>query len=346
MIHGAAAAFTRKGAALCDRLCAALPGSWRGYAPSRYCTGSLREIRGGVGEWAAGQFSRVDALLFVGAAGIAVRAVAPLLRGKDRDPAVVCVDQEGRFVIPLLSGHMGGANKLARQIADLCGGEAVITTATDRDGVFAVDAWAVERGYAIPHPHMIKAVSGALLDSGEVGMCSRFPVEGELPPGIRRGGDCGTGICISLAPEAPFPNTLWLVPRCLWLGVGCRKDTGYRELERHVLETLESRSLSPHGLAGVATIDRKAEEPAILELCRRYRLPLRIYDVRSLQAARGEFQPSAFVQSVTGVDNVCERAASLAGDRMMIPKTSRSGVSIAVSAINWRVTFATAYGGN
>ena len=122
-------AFTDIGLALAKRLAAALPGS------------VARCGRDGdsLAEWTSAQFVQSDALIFVGAAGIAVRAIAPHCKSKTTDPAVVVVDECGRFAVPILSGHLGGANDLARAIAAVCGAVPVITTATDAHGIFAVD---------------------------------------------------------------------------------------------------------------------------------------------------------------------------------------------------------------
>ena len=118
-------------------------------------------------EWTAAAFRRAEALIFVGAAGIAVRSVAPHLVSKARDPAVVVVDELGRFAVPILSGHLGGANDLAREIAGLLGGQAVLTTATDARGIFAFDQWARRLGCAIPDPEKIRPVASRMLAGGQ-----------------------------------------------------------------------------------------------------------------------------------------------------------------------------------
>ena len=135
-------AFTARGNALAERLAAELTGAG---CPAACTREGLR-----VEEWAARAFGRSEALVFVGAAGIAVRAIAPCLRHKSTDPAVVVVDEAGRYAVPILSGHLGGANDLARRIAALTGAEAVLTTATDVNGVFAADQWARRQGLLVP----------------------------------------------------------------------------------------------------------------------------------------------------------------------------------------------------
>lgn len=157
-------------------------------------------------DWTARQFAGSDALVFVGAVGIAVRAIAPHCQNKAQDPAVVVLDECGRFAVPILSGHLGGANDLARALAAVCGAVPVITTATDANGVFAVDEWAKHQNCTVLEPERIKKVSGALLAGRTVRFASDWPIAGSPPAG--------------LAEDAAAPDfALTLCPagmRCIW----------------------------------------------------------------------------------------------------------------------------------
>ena len=137
-----------------------------------------------LGAWTAEQFAQADALVYVGATGIAVRAIAPYVRDKFVDPAVVSVDEAGRFAVPLLSGHVGGANELARAVAQICGGQAVVSTATDVNELFAVDEWAARRGFCIVERAIAKEISAWLLEGKPVGFASDFALDWEPPSGI------------------------------------------------------------------------------------------------------------------------------------------------------------------
>ncbi len=145
-------AFTDTGLALAKRLAAPCPAALPGAGRMAF-----------LAEWASAQFAQSDALIFVGAAGIAVRAIAPHCKSKAADPAVVVLDECGRFAVPILSGHLGGANDLARAIATVCGAVPVITTATDAHGIFAVDEWAKHQNCMVLEPERIKQVSSNLL---------------------------------------------------------------------------------------------------------------------------------------------------------------------------------------
>ena len=177
----AAIAFTPPGLQLGRRLGAALGQGWEltaGFGPGG-C---------GVREWTAARFGAYDALVFIGAVGIAVRAVAPHLHSKGSDPAVVVLDEGGRFVIPLVSDHLGGAGALARRLAALTGGQAVLTAASDVRGAFAFDRWARAQGMAVQNPGRIRPVAARYLNGGAVTVHSRFPIQGTPPPGVRLAG--------------------------------------------------------------------------------------------------------------------------------------------------------------
>ncbi len=181
-------AFTERGYALAERTARALsdcaqtgeddPG-WDVSVSRGFGEGKV-DLRA----WTALAWEASDALLFVGAAGIAVRAIAPHVASKASDSAVVAIDEAGRFAVPLLSGHLGGANELAQTVARVAGAIPVITTATDVRGVWAVDTWARRAGLAVSNPEAIKRVSARLLSGGRVALYSDMPISGQPPEGV------------------------------------------------------------------------------------------------------------------------------------------------------------------
>ena len=193
-------AFTAKGLALAQKLAAAYPGS--------VTRGGHEAGQVHLADWTARQFAGSDALVFVGAVGIAVRAIAPHCQSKAQDPAVVVLDECGRFAVPILSGHLGGANDLARALAAVCGAVPVITTATDANGVFAVDEWAKHQNCTVLEPERIKLVSGALLAGKTVQFASA--ASGAAHRRAGRGlqtrhqhRNAGRSLCSFLCPEPP-----------------------------------------------------------------------------------------------------------------------------------------------
>ncbi|HIQ96511.1 MAG TPA: cobalt-precorrin 5A hydrolase [Candidatus Limivivens merdigallinarum] len=298
-------------------------------------------------DWTADMFDEKDALLFIGASGIAVRSIAPFVADKRKDPAVVVMDEKGQFVISLLSGHLGGANELTGKIANLTGAIPVITTATDVNGRFAVDIFAKKLGLYIGDMKMAKLVSADVLDEKKIGLVTSFPILGAVPEEIQvlepeEPFEGKTGMVIALNEErSPFLNTLHLIPRIVTVGVGCRKGKEKQEIEDAILRTLGKHHLSIHSLEKVASIDLKAEEEGILAFCEKYAVPFETYSAEELSLAEGSFTPSPFVENVTGVDNVCERSAIL-GSRngsLIEKKQAADGVTVALAVREWSVEF-------
>lgn len=210
------------------------------------------------------------------------------------------LDECGRFAVPLLSGHLGGANALARALAEVCGAIPVITTATDANGVFAVDEWA-KAPCAVLEPERIKLVSGALLAGHTVRLASDWPVQGIPPAGVALvGAGEAADFALTLAPGKTAPEALHLVPRIGVLGVGCKRGTTADQLEAAFAAFCAAHGLAPAGIRGAASIDLKQDEPGLAAFCARPRLAITFYTARQLQAVEGHFTPSAFVRSVTG----------------------------------------------
>lgn len=332
-------AFSRRGCDTARRAAAALPGEEkRLYTVERLREPDFAPIPRPSRDFYGEVFAWADAMVFVGACGIAVREIAPHVRSKRTDPAVLCVDELGRFVISLLSGHIGGANDLACQLAEALGAVPVVTTATDLNRRFSVDAWAARAGLHIAGMAEAKAVSAAILE-GDVPLVSDFPIVGALPPGVVPGEAGEVGICLSCREKAPFDRTLLLVPRALRLGLGCRRGTPADQIAQAVDRVLAEHKIHPAAVGSCASIDLKAEEPGLLDFCARRGWPVRFYTAAELAAVPGAFTSSAFVKSVTGVDNVCERAALMGGGRLIVRKTAMDGVTVALAEDDWEVRF-------
>ena len=321
--------FTDRGAALAEQFKATLGGE-------AACTRQIESFS--LSRWTAEAFGAFDALVFVGAVGIAVRAVAPFLKSKAKDPAVVAVDECGRFAVPVVSGHLGGANDLAREISEICGAVAVITTATDANGLFAVDEWAKRQHCAVTDPHGIKAVSAKILVGQTVRVCSEWPVEGPCPEGVTLTDGPDWDVRVDVRRHE---GGLCLAPKALVLGMGCRRGTPREALETAFRELCAEENLWPEAVCAAATIDLKAEEPGLLDFCAGHGWPLTTYSAKELRKAEGMFTPSAFVERTTGVDNVCERSAALsAGGPLLTEKHAGNGVTMALAwrpfRLDWR----------
>ena len=329
--------------------------------------------------WAGEKFSDSDALIFIGAAGIAVRSVAPYVASKKSDPAVLVIDECGQFVISLLSGHLGGANELALEAAEILHAVPVVTTATDLHHRFAVDVFAKKNNCSIFNMKAAKEVSAALLAGKKVGFYSEFPVEGELPDGLvlcneygipvgtvdtkqevsdKEGEDsadkteltaeksesadidCGIAVTMHISCT-PFISTTQVVPRCLTLGMGCRKGKDVQGIAEAAQKVLVRSELYKEAFEQIASIDLKKDEQGIQALSEDWHIPFITYTENELKQVPGEFTPSPFVKKITGVDNVCERSAVLASGNgsLLQKKTGENGVTTAVAAREWRIHF-------
>lgn len=322
----AAIAFTQAGLALGRRLQRLLEGDTVSLAAA---TG---EQKVSFRHWTEEHFPVRDALIYIGATGIAVRAVAPFLKSKTCDPAVLVLDDRGRFCIPLVSGHLGGANALARRVAELIDAIPVITTATDNHGVFAIDTWAKAQGFTLENPQGIKTVSSQLLEGKTVRIRCDFPTAGRIPEGLVLVHEKPYDAAITIKPKTN-QSTLFLIPPVACVGVGCRKNIALEALEEAYHMLLRKGGIDPAAVCGLYSIDLKAEEPALLALAEKLGLPLITYSAAQLNGVKGNFSASAFVQKTTGTDNVCERSAVLGsgGGRLILKKNAGNGVTMAMA---------------
>ena len=339
-MNAAIFAFTDAGKAAARRVRALLceSGEARVFVPERLADGDCAAYTGDLRAFTGSVFDR-DALIFVGACGIAVRAVAPHVASKRNDPAVLCVDEKLRFAIPLLSGHIGGANRLARRLAEALGAVAVVTTATDVNGRFAVDAWAAERGLHIGSMALAKRISAEILTRDIPFFCERGGGDTPLPDGLVWGEAGDLGVCVAVRDIRPFRETLLLTPRALRVGLGCRRGTPEAAVDAAIREAFDRCGLRPEAVADAATIDVKGDEPGLIDCCRRRGWPVALYSAEQLRAVPGAFSHSDFVEKAVGVGNVCERAAAASGGRIVAPRFAGNGVTVAVAEMEWGIDF-------
>lgn len=299
----------------------------------------------------AANFSQYGGHVVLAAAGIVVRALAPLLVHKAQDPAVVVVDQAGRFAVSLLSGHLGGANSLARRVAEILGGQAVITTATDSAGLPSLEMLAGELGYAVQNLPALAGVSMALLEGRQPAL---HDPQGWLWPLLERR---WSGLFILAkddqvaglrdrpliwvgwrAIEAP-PAWLVLRPPALVAGLGCNRGTDVDEMESLLRRVLHDQGLSPACLACLASVEAKRDEAGLIELAARLGLPLKFYSPEELATVEVP-NPSATVAKHMGVASVCEAAALLAAHsrRLLVKKHKSANVTLALALASPRAS--------
>ncbi len=288
-----------------------------------------------------------DGIVAVMATGIVVRMAAPLLQGKETDPAVVVMDEAGKFAISLLSGHLGGGNELAERCAFVTGARAVITTATDVNGLPSFDMLATEHGWAIDDLGRVKLLNSLLLDDGEIAVVdatglvrSYFHGRGRLVfhdtfvAALRSGAKGLLFVTNSVVPpQFQAENLLVLRQRNLVLGVGCNSGTSREEIEGVIMANLKRLFLSPRSIACLATAEAKREEPGLLDCAAALEVPLRWYTSEELNEVAAPSPPSGHALKAIGAKGVAEPAALLAshGGKLLLQKVKDGNVTLAIA---------------
>jgi len=292
-------------------------------------------------------FARVDGLVCVMATGIVVRLLAPHLRGKQFDPAVVVVDEAGRYAISLLSGHLGGANELAQEVSEILGGQAVITTATDVNQLPAWDEVARRLDMAVEPVERIKLLNGLLLSEGAISLFDpdgRVAAEFADVPGVRREQNFANALMSNAAgvvfvtprhlPQLEAQAKLLVLrPRCYAVGIGCNRGTCADEIEAVIRAEMEKAVLAPASIACLASIDAKQDEGGLLDAAARLGVPLTFFSKEQLNGIDAPSAPSEHALQAVGAKGVCEPAALLAagGGKLLVSKKKSGNVTVAVA---------------
>jgi cobalt-precorrin 5A hydrolase len=337
-------ALTPQGAALARRLCRDLAGAqcWlpRGQAGDDPQVRAFDQLAPVFQD----AFASRENLVCIMAAGIVVRKIASHLRSKDTDPAVVVVDEGGQFAVSLLSGHLGGANDLAREVARILGGTPVITTATDVQGLPALDSLAGARGWAIENLAAVRQVHMALLSGQPVRLVdpegyladllkenSRlFISENDLDAALTAE---GPGVYVGFRERAWPPGWLVLRPRNLVAGMGCHKGTPALEILGFIKEIFRQEGLSLASLKALATIEAKKEEPGLRQAAASLGVEFIWFTAEELKTVTVP-HPSPEVARHLGVESVSEAAALKAGGvELILDKVKGANATLAVARV-------------
>ncbi len=295
--------------------------------------GTAQNIEEKFSEFTAGIFYKYEVIVFIMAAGIVVRTIAPLIKSKIEDPAVLVMDEKGKFAVSLLSGHLGGANDAALLIADKTGAQAVITTATDVNDLTAVDMLAKQNGLIIDSMDDCKEVTSIMVNGGSVSIESDIPVT--FPRGYvsdRKSADAVVFITNKRRIDSPGCSVK-LIPANIIIGMGSRKDADTEETLKFLYGELDRLNIDPRAVKCIATIDLKKNEPAIVEAARNLGTKLIIFTADEISEVEDLFESSDFVKSAVGVSSVSGPSAYLASNRrgkMIAEKLKANGVTISI----------------
>ena len=252
------------------------------------------------------QFNRYDAHIFIMATGIVIRKIAPLIKSKDVDPAVVVIDEQERFVISLLSGHLGGANELASDLAQQFSLLPIITTSSDITGKIAIDTLSQKMNCEMENLEKAKNITSLIVDNKKVDIL--------LPKNVTFG-ENGNSEGVVITSNKENIEVMRLYPKNLILGIGCRRGTLKEDILKAVDILMKKYNLSYKSIRKIATVDVKADEVGLIDAAKELGHELIIIDRSEILTVESNFKGSEFVKKQIGVTCVSEPCAYLASNK-------------------------------
>lgn len=283
-------------------------------------------------------------ILFISSCGIAVRKISPFVKDKFLDSPVLVMDEKSKFIIPILSCHLGGANKIAKKLSQKLLSVPVITTATDIQEKFSIDLFAKNNALKILNRNGIKKISSKILNNEIVNIWINEKInysKKDVPKCFK---------IISFNELSDFENLktdviidftlekqnciLQLCPKLYCVGIGCKKNKSFEELYDFLKITFDKNNLQLEDIKSISSIDLKQNELGLLILSQFLNVPFYVFSSEELNNVKGNFAESDFVKKTTGVSNVCERAAKLSSGKdgkIILKKTSFNGITLALA---------------
>nr|WP_318381133.1 cobalt-precorrin 5A hydrolase [uncultured Enterobacter sp.] len=331
---------TPGGLLLARRLKTALPMTC--FTSEKLVADGFTPFEGGFAQALREAFSQYSALVFIGATGIAVRVLAPLVNDKMRDPAVIVIDERGQHVISLLSGHAGGANAMAVYLAGVLGADPVITTATDVNNLAALDVLAQQLDARMDHFRAaVKSINHMLVSGKRIGLWCEEGLRDEADACDTRGfvpvtslealPELDALVCITVQASLPaLPVPVYkLVPKRIVAGIGCRRDTPFALVSTLLDRQLQAQQFDPLALRAIGSITLKQDEKALTQLADSLHVPFEIFSADELRQHEHLFPASDFVRQTVGVGSVSGPAAWLMSEGQLVGETLREqGVTI------------------
>lgn len=301
-------------------------------------------------------------VIFISSTGIAVRAIAPFLEGKDKDPGVVVVDLSSKYAINILSGHLGGGNKLTLKVAQILNVQPIITTATDNLGIIAPDVLAKDNDLIIEDLKKAKYIASLLVDEKIVGIKDDYNMikisKGYekiqelrenciwITHNLKFNNNCefNNNIIFNNSKdhlednikdgELNYSNILRLIKKDLVLGIGCRRGTSYEKLNDFINSSLIKYNLDIRAVSAIVSVDVKANEDGIIKLAQKINCPFRTFEIEQIKTVQDKYDKSEFVLKTLGITGVCEPCVDLAGAEVIISKVKHEGMTLAIGT-NW-----------
>lgn len=285
--------------------------------------------------------NKYNGIVFISATGIAIRLMMPFIKNKKIDPAVVVVDDLGRYSISLLSGHIGGGNILAKEIGNIIDAKPIITTASDSRGIESVDIYAMRNNLYMENMNSIKNITALMVEERKIGFYSEINtiidyenlVEVENKEEIHLIEKKVDGFLIVTSEEyieINIPHTI-LRPKNLNIGIGCRRGVKGEQIIKSIIDLFRKNNLSKKSIKSIGTISLKKDEKGIIEASKYFNCPINIYSKEEIKEVEDKFKKNKFVKEKIGVYGVSEPSAYLSGGRLIINKTIYKDITLAVS---------------
>jgi cobalt-precorrin 5A hydrolase len=308
-------------------------------------------------------------VIFISSTGIAVRAIAPFLEGKDKDPGVVVVDLSFKYAINILSGHLGGGNELTLKVAQILNVQPIITTATDNLGIIAPDVLAKENNLIIEDLKKAKYIASLLVDEKIVKIKDDYNMT-VISKGYEKieelsenciwithnlkandnycgisninNFDCNNNICNNskadrqyniINEELNYSKILRLIKKDLVLGIGCRRGTTYEKLNDFINRSLVKYNLDIRAVASIVSVDVKANEEGIIKFAQKMDYPFITFEREQIKTVQDKYEKSEFVLKTLGITGVCEPCVDLAGAEVVISKIKHEGMTLAIGVL-------------
>ena len=284
-------------------------------------------------------FKKDNTIIFISSTGIAVRTIAPYIESKDKDPAVIVIDSTGRFVISLLSGHLGGANDITLKLGSILGAEPIITTATDNLNIDAPDVIAKEKGYIIDDLKMAKEIASMLVNNKKVAYIEDFVAFNkkiiEVPKGYIKSVTSAEGLVVvtdkyNLDFNKPH---LKLIKKNVVLGIGCKKGIPFNHMKEKIFKVLKIYNIDKRAIKSIATVEIKKNEEAILKMVDELKCDFNVFKIKDIKKVEHNYKGSEFVKSVIGVRVVAEPCVELTGATLITEKLKLDGVTLCIGVL-------------
>lgn len=283
-----------------------------------------------------------EGIIFVSSTGIAVRAIAPFLEGKDKDPGIVVVDLSCKYAINILSGHLGGGNELTYKVSEILNSMPIITTASDNLGLIAPDILAKENNLIIEDLKKAKYMAALLIDKKIIGIKDDYNII-KISNGYEKI-QCLREDCIWIThclkssnnedvEKTDYSRILRLIKKDIVLGIGCRKGTTYEKLYDFVNANLIKYNLDIRAVSCIVSVDIKANEEGIIKLAKKINCPFKTFSKDEIKTVQDKYDKSEFVFKTLGITGVCEPSVDLAGAEVIISKIKHEGMTLAIGVL-------------